>query len=402
MRFEFTPEESDFKRQLSAFLDDVLPADWHGPADESRDDHWELNQQIKKGLADRGWFVMSWPKQYGGADSSPMMNTIFAEEMAYRRAPGHDRFGTRMLGPTLMQFGSDRQRTQHLGAIARGEIQWCQGYSEPNSGSDLASLQTRAVLDGDKFIVNGAKIWTSLAHRADMMFMLVRTDPDAAPHRGISLLLVDMKSPGIQVFPIINMAGVHSFNQVIFDDVSVPKANLVGDLNDGWRVGMTVLNFERSGIDYAAWAKASMEELVGYVTNEDSLVGAAKTDPGVRLKLAELSTEVEAARLMCYDVAWRQGQGEVPSSEASMSKVAGTEAYTKVLDYGLELLGMYGVLEPGSDLAELQGRFLKNRLFATSGPILAGTNEIQKNIIAQRGLRMPRAPRPDRAKTGTG
>ena len=393
MRFDFTPEESDFRRKLSAFLDDALPADWHGPADESRDDHWALNQQIKKGLADRGWFVMSWPTEYGGADSSPMMNTIFAEEMAYRRAPGHDRFGTRMLGPTLMRFGSDSQRTEHLGAIARGEVQWCQGYSEPNSGSDLASLQTRAVLDGDSFIVNGAKIWTSLAHRADMMFMLVRTDPDAAPHKGISLLLVDMKTPGIQVLPIINMAGVHSFNQVVFDDVRVPQANLVGDLNDGWRVGMTVLNFERSGIDYAVWARAALEELVDYVKNDDSLISTVKTDPEVRGKLASLNTEIEAARLLCYDVAWRQGQGEVPSAEASISKVAGTEIYAKVLDYGTELLGMYGVLEPGSEQAELQGNFLKMRLFATSGPILAGTNEIQKNIIAQRGLNLPRAPR---------
>ena len=378
---------------MSAFLDDALPADWHGPADESRDDHWALNQQIKKGLADRGWFVMSWPTEYGGADSSPMMNTIFAEEMAYRRAPGHDRFGTRMLGPTLMRFGSDSQRTEHLGAIARGEVQWCQGYSEPNSGSDLASLQTRAVIDGDNFIVNGAKIWTSLAHRADMMFMLVRTDPDAAPHKGISLLLVDMKTPGIQVLPIINMAGVHSFNQVVFDDVRVPQANLVGDLNDGWRVGMTVLNFERSGIDYAVWARAALEELVDYVKNDDSLVSTVKADPEVRGKLASLNTEIEAARLLCYDVAWRQGQGEVPSAEASISKVAGTEIYAKVLDYGTELLGMYGVLEPGSEQAELQGNFLKMRLFATSGPILAGTNEIQKNIIAQRGLTLPRAPR---------
>ena len=393
MRFDFTPEESDFRRKLSAFLDGALPADWHGPADESRDDHWALNQQIKKGLADRGWFVMSWPTEYGGADSSSMMNTIFAEEMAYRRAPGHDRFGTRMLGPTLMRFGSDSQRAEHLGAIARGEVQWCQGYSEPNSGSDLASLQTRAVLDGDNFIVNGAKIWTSLAHRADMMFMLVRTDPDAAPHKGISLLLVDMKTPGIQVLPIINMAGVHSFNQVVFDDVRVPQANLVGDLNDGWRVGMTVLNFERSGIDYAVWARAALEELVDYVKNDDSLVSTVKTNPEVRGKLASLNTEIEAARLLCYDVAWRQGQGEVPSAEASISKVAGTEIYAKVLDYGTELLGMYGALEPGSEQAELQGNFLKMRLFATSGPILAGTNEIQKNIIAQRGLNLPRAPR---------
>ena len=390
MRFDFTPEEKDFKRHLSSYLDDVLPTDWHGPADESLDDDWKLNQDIKKGLAERGWLVMSWPKEYGGSDSSPMMNTIFAEEMAYRRAPGHDRFGTRMFGPTLMRFGTEEQRKKHLGSIARGEIQWCQGYSEPNSGSDLASLQTRAIEDGDDFLVTGAKIWTSLAHRADMMFMLVRTDPEAAPHKGISLILVDMKSPGVEVLTIVNMAGVHSFNQVVFDNVRVPKSNLVGDLNDGWRAGMTVLNFERSGIDYAAWARAALEEMVDYVNSDEALVTSVKTDPTVRIKLAELHMEVEAARLMCYDVSYRQSKGEVPSSEASMSKVAASEVYLKVLDYGVEILGMYGVLEPGSNQAELQGRFFKMRLFYTSGPILAGTNEIQKNIIAQRGLGLPR------------
>ena len=390
MRFDFTTEEKEFKNQLSSFLDEALPEDWHGPADESRDDHWALNQQIKRGLAERGWLVMSWPKEYGGADSSPMMNTIFAEEMAYRRAPGHDRFGTRMLGPTLMRFGTEEQRKKYLGSIARGEIQWCQGYSEPNSGSDLASLQTRAIEKGDYFEVTGAKIWTSLAHRADTMFMLVRTDPDAAPHNGISLLMVDMKAPGVEVNPIINMAGVHSFNQVVFDQVKVPKENLIGDMNDGWRAGMTVLNFERSGIDYAAWARAALEELIDYVKSEDSEVNSLKSDPTVGRKLAELQVEVEAARLMCYDVSYRQGKGEIPSSEASMSKVVATETYIKVLDYGLELLGMYGVLEPGSNQAELQGRFFKLRMFYTSGPILAGTNEIQKNIIAQRGLGLPR------------
>ena len=390
MRFDFTPEEKKFKRQLSSFLDDVLPTDWHGPADESRDDHWALNEDIKKGLAERGWLVMSWPKEYGGSDSSPMMNTIFAEEMAYRRAPGHDRFGTRMFGPTLMQFGTEEQRKKHLGSIARGEIQWCQGYSEPNSGSDLASLQTRAIEDGDDYLVTGAKIWTSLAHRANMMFMLVRTDLEATPHKGISLVMVDMKSTGIEVLPIVNMAGVHSFNQVVFDNVRVPKSNLVGDPNDGWRAGMTVLNFERSGIDYAAWARAALEEIVDYVNSDEAAVTSAKTDPTVRIKLAELHMEVEAARLMCYDVSYRQGKGQIPASEASMSKVAASEVYLKVLDYGVEILGMYGVLEPGSSQAKLQGRFFKMRLFYPSGPILAGTNEIQKNIIAQRGLGLPR------------
>lgn len=393
MRFEFTDEENEFRSQVSAFLDDVLPDDWHGLNGESDDDDWATTLRFRQDLVKRGWLVMSWPKEYGGADSSPMMNTIFAEEMAYRRAPGLDGFGTRMLGPTLMAFGNEEQRRKHLGAIARGEVQWCQGYSEPNSGSDLASLQTRAVLEGDDFVINGAKIWTTQAHRADMMFMLVRTDPDAPRHAGISLLLVDMKTPGISVEPIINMASSHVFNQVIFENVHVPKENLVGGLNDGWRVGMTILNHERSGIEFAAGARAALEDLIDYVNNDESLVNSAKTDPTIRIKLTELAVEIEAARMMCYDVTWRHGQGLEPSNEASMSKVVGTEVNQKVLDYGLEILGMYGSLQQGSKQAELQGRFLKMRMMSTAFTIFSGTNEIQKNIIAQRGLGLPRAPR---------
>ncbi len=393
MRFEFTAEENDFRRQISEFLDDVLPDNWGGSTYMSDDDSWAMDQQFRNELVKRKWLVMSWPKQYGGSDSSPMMNTIFADEMAYRRAPGLDGFGTRMLGPTLMAFGNEEQRTQHLGAIARGEVQWCQGYSEPNSGSDLASIQTRAVLDGDEFVINGAKIWTTMGHRADMMFMLVRTNPDEPLHAGISLLLVDMKTLGIEVKPIVNMADIHHFNQVIFDDVRVPKANLVGDLNDGWRVGMTILNHERSGIEFAAGARAAIEELIVYINDDDSPVSQAKSDPNMRIKIAELSTEVEAARLLCYDVTWRHGEGLEPSFEASMSKVAGTEIYQKVLDFGLEILGMYGGLIVGSPQAELQGRFLKMRMLSTATTIFSGTNEIQKNIIAQRGLGLPRIRR---------
>jgi alkylation response protein AidB-like acyl-CoA dehydrogenase len=393
LRFEFTAEENDFRRQISEFLDDVLPDNWGGSTYMSDDDSWAMDQQFRNELVKRKWLVMSWPKQYGGSDSSPMMNTIFADEMAYRRAPGLDGFGTRMLGPTLMAFGNEEQRTQHLGAIARGEVQWCQGYSEPNSGSDLASIQTRAVLDGDEFVINGAKIWTTMGHRADMMFMLVRTNPDEPLHAGISLLLVDMKTLGIEVKPIVNMADIHHFNQVIFDDVRVPKANLVGDLNDGWRVGMTILNHERSGIEFAAGARAAIEELIVYINNDDSPVSQAKSDPNIRIKIAELSTEVEAARLLCYDVTWRHGEGLEPSFEASMSKVAGTEIYQKVLDFGLEILGMYGGLIVGSPQAELQGRFLKMRMLSTATTIFSGTNEIQKNIIAQRGLGLPRIHR---------
>ena len=196
MWFEFNDEEISFREELKEFLDRELPDGWIGPNDESSDEGWELYCRMRRKLAERGWLTMTWPKKYGGQEAPPMISLIFAEEMSYRRAPGNDRFGTRMLGPTLMVFGTDEQKRKYLSDIAQGGIQWCQGYSEPNTGSDLASLQTFAELRGDEFVINGSKIWTSLAHRADMMFMLVRTDRDAERHAGISFLLVDNEVAG--------------------------------------------------------------------------------------------------------------------------------------------------------------------------------------------------------------
>ena len=391
MRFEFTDEDERFRSELRAFLAEQLPEGWTGPVDEASDDGWALNQRMKKALAERGWLVMHWPEKYGGRDASPMRNIIFAEEMAYHRAPGNDRFGTRMIGPVLMHYGTEDQKSKYLSAIANGTIQWCQGYSEPDAGSDLASLKTRAVRDGDRFIVNGSKIWTSLAHRADMIFMLARTDPDAPKHRGISMLLIDMNAPGVEVRPIHNMSGSHSFNQVIFDNVEVPTENLVGDLNNGWRVGMSVLNYERSGVDYVGWGQRAWDELAEFCRNETGPDGRPLiADPTVSRKMAELDAEIEGARLLTYDVAWHQQQGEAPADVASMSKLSGTLANRHVLDYGVKLLGIYGVLEKDSPHAKLQGRFFKMRMFYTSGEILAGTTEIQKNLIAWRGLELPR------------
>ncbi|MDA1297473.1 MAG: acyl-CoA dehydrogenase family protein [Chloroflexi bacterium] len=391
MRFEFTSEDERFRAELRALLAANLPAGWTGPPDEADDADWALSQRMRKAIAARGWLVMHWPAEYGGQDASPMRNIIFAEEMAHHRAPGNDRFGTRMIGPVLMRYGSDEQKRKYLPDIAAGGIQWCQGYSEPDAGSDLASLKTRAVLKGDRFVVNGAKIWTSLAHRADMMFMLVRTDPGAPKHRGISMLLADMNAPGVEVRPIINMSGSHSFNQVTFDDVEVPVENLVGDLNNGWRVGMSVLNYERSGVDYVGWGQRAWDELAQFCREESGPDGRPlSADPAVRRRMAELDAELEGARLLTYEVAWHQQKGEAPAEVASMSKLAGTVANRNVLDYGMRLLGMYGVLEQGSAHAKLQGRFFKMRMYYTSGEILAGTTEIQKNLIAWRGLELPR------------
>ena len=296
MEFKFTPEEEDFREELRDFLKNELPDDWTGGMSEEEED-WEFTLEMRKKLAEKGWLTMAWPEDYGGQGASHMMQLIFGEEMAYSRAPGRDQFGIKMLAPTLMIHGTEEQKREYLQPIARGEVQWCQGYSEPESGSDLASLQTRAVEDGDDFIINGTKVWTSSAHHADHIMVLTRTDPDAPKHRGISFLLADMKAPGVEVKPIVNMANIHSFNMVVFDNVRVPKKNLVGEYNRGWYVGATLLDFERSGVEYSASAKRTLEELVDFCKETSRNGKKLIDDPITSRKLADLAVKTEISQL---------------------------------------------------------------------------------------------------------
>ena len=393
LEFRFTPEEEAFREELRGFLRRELPEGWTGAVDddEESDASWEFTLRMRKKLAEKGWLTMAWPKEYGGQGASLMMQVIMSEEMAYHRAPGRDNFGTKMLAPTLMIHGTEDQKREHLPPVARGEVQWCQGYSEPESGSDLASVQTRAVDRGDDFVINGTKIWTSGAHRADHIMVLARTDPDAPKHRGISFLLADMHAPGVEVRPIINMAGQHGFNMVVFDNVHVSRKNLVGELNRGWYVGATLLDFERSGVDYSAGSRRTLEELVEF-SKERTRDGRALADEGpLRHRLARLAVEIEVSRLMSYNIAWMQSQGMVPNKEASMGRVFGTELQQRVASTGMTMLGLYGQLEPGSKYAALKGRVERSYLTCVSGTIAAGTSEIQRNIIATRGLGLPRA-----------
>jgi alkylation response protein AidB-like acyl-CoA dehydrogenase len=295
-----------------------------------------------------------------------------------------------MLGPTLMIHGSEEQKQTHLPPIARADVQWCQGYSEPESGSDLASLSTRAVHDGDDYVINGAKIWTTLAHRADWIMCLARTDPDAPKHRGISFILVDMKTPGIEVRPIVNMAGGHEFNEVIFDNVRVPRHNVVGEENRGWYVAVTLLDFERSGIDYSAMGRRLLDEVRQYATETRRHGQPLIEIPWVRSLLAERYTECEVARLMAYNVAYLQGEGLVPNKEASISKVFGSETLQKCTNAALDILGMYGALNRAEKWAPLKGRVQEHWMVSFSHKIAAGTSEVQRNIIAGRGLGLPR------------
>ena len=392
MEFRFNTEEEAFRVELREWLSRELPENWTGGGEDygEGEEEWQFTLEMRKKLAAKGWLTMAWPEEYGGQGASHMMQLIFSEEMAYHRAPGRDAFATRMMAPTLMIHGSDDLKREYLPPVARGEVQWCQGYSEPESGSDLASLQTRAVEDGDDFVINGTKVWTSGAHRADHIMVLTRTDPDAPKHRGISFLLADMHSPGIEVRPIINMANQHSFNMVTFDNVRVPRKNLVGEQNRGWYVGATLLDFERSGVDYSAGSKRALEELVEFARENTRNGRPLVDDAVVRNRLADLAIEVEVSRLISYNVAWMQSQGLVPNKEASMGKVFGTELQQHVARSGLELLGLYGQLEPGSKYAPLTGRIEQAYLRTISSTLAAGTSEIQRNIIASRGLGLPR------------
>ena len=387
MNFEFSDDEISFRKELQSWLKEELK---DRPQDTDSDGEWAFGLEMRKKLADKGWLTMAWPEEYGGQGVSHMMQVVFAEEMSYHRAPGRDVFGTRMMAPTLMIHGTEEQKKEFLPPVSKGEVQWCQGYSEPESGSDLASLQTRAVEDGDDFIINGTKIWTSSAHRADHIMVLTRTDPDAPKHRGISFLLCDMNTPGLTVNPIINMAGDHGFNMVTFDNVRVPKKNLVGEQNRGWYVGATLLDFERSGVDYSAGGRRVLEELTDYAKKSSQNGSLISNNPIMRNRLANLAIEVEVSRLISYNIAWMQGEGLVPNKESSMGKVVGTELQQHLSETGMQMLGLHGQLEPGSKYAPLDGRIEHMHLTNVSETIQAGTSEIQRNIIATRGLGLPR------------
>ena len=393
MEFKFSLEDETFRRDLRQFVKDELPSDWEGGGRWPEETDWDLTREMRKKLADKGWLTMHWPEEYGGQARSIMEQTVYREEMTYWGVPGTD-LGTGAIGwvgPVLMISGTEEQKSEHLPPIANAERYWCTLYSEPGSGSDLASLQTSAVRDGDDYIINGQKIWTSSGHIADWGWLAARTDPDAPKHRGISLFMLDMKSQGVTVRPIVNMAGSHEFNEVYFDNVRVPKGNLVGEENRGWYTLAVALDFERSGVGYSASARRTLETLVKYAKETERNGKPLSEDPIVRHKLAERKIEIEVSRWLSYQVAWMQSQDMVPNAEASMSKLFGTELTQKVASTGMDILGMTGQLSKGSKWAPLQGYIQRLSLSSVSSTIAAGTSEIQRDIIARRGLGLPRA-----------
>ncbi len=393
MDYRFTDEQEAFRQELRDFLTENLGEDWRGidPDAYFHDENWFHIRDLTAKMAERGWLTLAWPREYGGQGRPHIEQMIYNEETAYFRAPTRDvSIGTHMVGPTLMLYGTEEQKTHYLPEIASGEAVYCQGFSEPESGSDLASLQLRAVEDGDDYVLNGSKIWTSGAHRSTHCYLLTRTDPDAPKHRGISVFIVDMDTPGIEVRPIINMFGIHYFNQVFFDNVRVPKRAMIGEKDRGWYIAATTLDFERSGVASFASNRRSIEELVELARETGTNGKPLNDDPMIRQRLAELWTRNEAGKTIAYNVAWMQSQGLVPNREASISKMMGSEIAQQIHELGVQMLGMYGILDKGSKWAYLDGRLAWLWMDSISLTIRGGTSEIQRNIIAGRGLGLPR------------
>jgi alkylation response protein AidB-like acyl-CoA dehydrogenase len=391
MDFRFSQEEEAFRREARDWIKKEVPQRWYELDPmmwEETDESWALSHEFQKKLGQKGWLAPAYPKQYGGAEMSHMKRLILAEELSYNKAPvGVEvEISVNWVGPDIMLFGSEEQKQKYVTGVAKGEIIFCLGYSEPNAGSDLASLQTTAIEEGDEYVVNGNKIWTSFAHYADYCWLAARTDPNA-PRRydGISMLVVDMKTPGITIHPLINLMNRHSFNEVFFDNVRIPKENLVGKKNNGWYELMIALDSERSSIGIAAMFQRSLEELVAYAKER----GRDK-DPVIRQKLADIAVSIEVSRMMCYRIAWMYSQDLHPSTEASMSMVFLSEILRRIADIGMAIAGPYGQLEMDSKWSPLQGRIERTCLNCLSIGVGGGTNEVQRNIIAQRGLGLPR------------
>ena len=396
MDFSFTPEQESFRQELRAWLAANVPPEAkqlrHLQPQASAADLQFLKSWQKK-VDEGGWAGVSWPKEYGGRGASLVERMIFDQEMTAHKAPGlMNVLGLEIVGPTLIMHGTEEQKKAHLPKILSGDEIWCQGYSEPNSGSDLGSLRTRAVDQGDYFVVTGQKVWTSLARYADWCQLLVRTNPDAPKHRGISCLLVDMKSPGISVRPLRTMTGDSEFNEVFFEEVKVPKVNLLGEKDQGWRIIITSLMFERQGLGfYFTFAqKRHYDDLLEKVRQSHRYGGPVAADPQIRQKMAQAYIDCELLKLNNYRALTRLLRGNPPGPEGSIPKLQWAEMNQRLQELAVEIQGAHSQLYQGEEKAQDGGYWQYGFLRSRANSIEGGTSEIQRNILAERVLGLPK------------
>ncbi len=399
MDFDDTPAEAEFRAECRQWLDANASLRTSGSAEvwktlrprtaDDDDAAMALARKWQGCKADGGFAGIHWPTRFGGRALSAHLAAVFkAEEARYDVPANSFQVGIDMVGPTLIAHGSEAQQLEHLDPIRRGEHVWCQLFSEPGAGSDLAGLSTSAVRDGDEFVVNGQKVWTSGAHSADWGILLVRTDLDAPKHRGITYLLVDMRSPGIDVRPIRQIDGAVHFNEVFFTDVRVPVANIVGELHKGWAVTMTTLVAERSAIGGGGMVQ------IGEILNLARVMGVTD-DPVIRQELAVLYTYFEITRFLGYRVQTARSQGQVPGPESSVLKLHISRQYARSGDLFEQMLGAAGML--WRDDAPLDGFFQDLFLAQWAPRIGGGTDQVQRNIVGERVLGLPAEPRLDKA-----
>jgi alkylation response protein AidB-like acyl-CoA dehydrogenase len=391
MDFDFTPEQEAFRAQVRAWLEANLPADLRGQGfAASRADPAAIRKlrAWQRRMCEAGYVGMDWPPEFGGQGASLVEQVVLYQEMARAESPQFvNRGGLSMLAPTLMRHGTAAQQRRFLPAIRTADELWCQGFSEPNAGSDLANLQTRAVRERDEFVVSGQKVWTSLAHVADWCFLLARTDPAAPKHRGISFLLVDMRSPGITVRPLRQMTGDAEFNEVFFDGVRVPVANLVGGVNEGWTVAITTLMYERDLLTFIRHIslRNALARLIGIVRTR----GRAR-DPVVRQRIAGLYIGEQALQFSAYRTLTKILKGGQPGPEGSTSKLSWSELDRDLAELATEILGPYAQVATGSRWAVDDGQWEFYASLAQASGIRAGTSEILRSILAARVLGLPK------------
>ena len=393
MDFNYSPEQEAYRAEVRKWMEANQPAPLTGQEKEKADDEfmWQRLKVWHKKLYEAGWMGITWPKEYGGRAATFIEQVIFQQELGRLGLPlGCNVLGVIMTGPALMQWGTDEQKKRFLQPIIAGDEIWCEGMSEPGAGSDLAALQTRATLEGDSFVVNGQKVWTTIAHRAHFCQLFVRTDTEAPKHKGMSCLLVDMKAPGVKVRPLKQISGDAEFNEIFFEDVRVPKENLLGPVNMGWQVLVSTLMHERFGIgETLGGTETILQQLIELAKAQEIDGRPACEDPAVRQQIAQFACEVAAKKYNGLRSLTRRLKGQLPGAEASISKLISTELSQRMTKYSMRLLGGYALLERRSPLAP-DGDWLRRILGSESMTIAGGTSPVQRNMIGERILGLPK------------
>ncbi|MEE9286434.1 MAG: acyl-CoA dehydrogenase family protein [Dehalococcoidia bacterium] len=392
MRPVFSDKDEAFRQEVRAFYQQELPEDWFGGLSDESEESGRVTRGIKKKLADKGWLTMAWPREYGGQEAPLTRQVVFAEESAYFRINARDA-GTGYLGIAIMQHGTEEQKRRFLGPISRAEINFHQGFSEPNAGSDLTGLTTRASREGDDYVISGQKIWGGHLEQADYSFLLARTDDEAPKHRGISFFIIPSDTPGLHADTFGNMAGGHQ-QIVYYDDCKVnARESLIGAENQGWYIAATALNHERAFVEHAAMGKRLLEELIELWRSLDRHNIHDPQTSILRHKLAQAAIEIQVCRLLNYRFVWLYGEGKDPSYEASQVKIFGSEMTQRFMHVAGQVLGLYSQVQRGNpkkSLVYLNGRVEQQIRYQPSYTLMGGTSEIQRNLIATRGLGLPR------------